>query len=162
METGEKSRPDRQYHRHDSKEILHVVDNWLIRQGNVKARFLKRYPREIKPSGTANFVFTVKLVVIFVRTSSDPIVSDLDQFLAFTKDHNLLWTSFNTSRHLAVLQARVITKNTFLDNGIESGAVTVSRNTEGAGYHAVTTTNTNLVVVNNRTFRGFGIGINKT
>ena len=94
--------------------------------------------------------------------SLDALVTNLDQIFTFTKGQGLLGTDIDAGRRQTILQPGFVAEDAFFDDRIEGAGVAVSRDIEWAGDHTVATADTDLGVVDNCTFLGLGVGIDKT
>ena len=89
-------------------------------------------------------------------------MADFEQIVSMSKTEDLLRTYLDTGRSSAIFETRLVAENTFFNNGIEGTRITVGRNIEGTErWCRHSAADTNLGVVNNRPFPGFGIGIDK-
>jgi hypothetical protein len=90
------------------------------------------------------------------------LVANFDKVFPLAEGQSFLWTNLNAGRWQTILQSGFMTEDTLLDDRSKGTGVTVGRNIERASDHAVSATDTDAAVVDNGTFFGLGVGVDKT
>jgi uncharacterized membrane protein len=99
---------------------------------------------------------------LLTLTSKPTSSKGTDDSLAFAEGQRFLRTDIDAGWWQTVLQPGVVTEDALLNNRIEGTGITVTRDTERTGNHAVTAADTDFVVVDHSTFCGLGVGIDET
>ena len=112
--------------------------------------------------GSTQLLLTVDTIDIATRVSLDALVSHLEEVFALAERQGFLWTNLNAGRRLAILQSGVITEDTFLDDRCEGTGILESGDIKRASDDAVSATDTDAAIIDNSTFFGLGVGVDKT
>ena len=102
------------------------------------------------------------MVDVSTRMSLDTLVANFEKIFALAECQSFLRTDINAGRWQTVLQPGVVAENALPDDRVKGAGVTVARNIEGAGNHAVAAANTDLGVVDYGAFFGLGVSIDET